>query len=154
MKIIAKSLIILSIIAGMVCFTFTCKQAEQSTELTNKKLPNGGEVNGPRTIENIEQHLKMLQPRFDFFYKKHKKLQPSLEGTIELIFEIDAKGNVFYFDIGNSTTKAPEFEDEILNAVANHKFGTWNQGKETTEVIIPLEFSGEVDTEPKRKLEL
>ena len=153
MKIMKKSITVLSII-GAVCFALSCNQVEQAPKVVNKKLPNGGEVNGPRSIENIDIHIKQLQPRFDFFYKKHKKLNPDLEGIIELIFEIDEKGNVFYFEIATSTTKAPEFEDEILHAVANHKFGEWTAGKGNTEVIIPLKFSGEVDFEPQKKLEL
>ena len=93
MKMMCKSMFIVSVI-GIVFFALSCKQAEQSADVVNKKLSNGGEVNGPRSIENIEQHLKQLQPRFDFFYKKHKKLQPDMEGTIQLIFEIDENGEI------------------------------------------------------------
>jgi hypothetical protein len=121
----------------------SCNQAEKSTEVVNKKLPNGGEVNGPRSVENIETHLSQLKPRFDFFYQKYKKIRPELKGIIELVFEIDSKGNVYYFDIGNSTTKDPEFEDEILHALSNHKFGAWAGGKGATEVIYPLQFGME-----------
>ena len=106
-----------------------------------KKLPNGGEINGPRSIENIEANIKMLMPRFEYYHNKRLRINPDLHGTIELIFDIDAYGNVFYSTIGKSSTNDPDFNNEVLHAVTLHKFGEWPQGKGKTEVIYPFTFS-------------
>lgn len=108
-----------------------------------KKLSNGGEVNGPRSVENIEENFKMLVPRFEHFYKKRLRINPDLKGSMEFIIDIDADGNVFYSSIGKSTTNDPDFDDEILHAITLHKFGRWTEGREKTEVIYPFTFSQE-----------
>jgi hypothetical protein len=123
----------------MSCGGYTVKKGEGNF----KKLPNGGEVNGPRSIVNIEANIKMLIPRFEYFYKKRLRINPDLEGTVGFFFDIDAKGNVIYSTIGKSTTNDPDFNDEVLHAITLHKFGEWTQGKGKTEVIYPYTFTKE-----------
>jgi len=106
-----------------------------------KKLPNGGEVNGPRSAENVEKNLQVLKPRLEFFYSKRIKRNPELQGIIEFIFDVDSKGNVTYASIGKSSTRDPDFNDEVLTALSNHKFDEWTQGRDKTEVIYPYTFS-------------
>ena len=130
----------------MSCGGSTVKKGEGNF----KKLPNGGEVNGPRSIVNIEANIKMLIPRFEYFYKKRLKINPDLEGTVGFFFDIDANGNVVYSSIGKSTTNDPDFNDEVLHAITLHKFGEWTQGKGKTEVIYPYTFTKE-DIGPAKK---
>lgn len=128
---------LISTIAIISCGGSTVKKGEGNF----KKLPNGGEVNGPRSIENIDANIKMLIPRFEYFYSKRLKINPDLQGTIEFILDIDANGNVIYSSIGKSSTNDADFDDEILHAVSLHKFGEWTQGKGETEVIYPFTFT-------------
>ena len=113
-------------------------------------MPNGGEVNGPRSVENIEENIQMLVPRFEYFYKKRLRINPDLKGTMEFVIDIDANGDVFYSSIGKSTTNDPDFDDEILHAISLHKFGKWTGGKGKTEVIYPYSFSQE-DVKPAQE---
>ncbi len=118
-----------------------------------KKLSNGGEVRGPRSAENIEKNIGILRPRLDHYYKNHLEENPELQGTIELIFDVDAKGKIVYVNIAKSTVKAPLFEEEILTALSNHAFDEWDQGKDRTEVIYPLTFTPEKKEEPESTTE-
>ena len=142
----------LLLIAVMSCILIiSCGGATATKGEENfKKLPNGGEVNGPRSIENIEDNFKMLVPRFEYFHKKRLRINPDLKGTIEFVIDIDANGDVFYSSIGKSTTNDPDFDDEILHAISLHKFGKWTGGKGKTEVIYPFSFSKE-DVKPARE---
>ncbi len=106
-----------------------------------KKLANGGEVSGPRSAENIEKNIAILMPRLNHYYLKKLEENPGLQGTIELIFDVDADGSVIYVNLGKSTVKDPVFEDEVLAALSNHTFDVWTQGKDKTEVIYPLTFT-------------
>ena len=140
-----KSLRLFVSVAVACCLcAFSCNNKTVSTSSSQlKKLPNGGEVSGPRSVENIEQQIGMLVPRLQYFYQKELKENPSLGGTIELIFEVDADGSVMYVNMGKSTLKAPVFEDEILTALSNHTFGAWKQGKDKTYVVYPMTFTPE-----------
>ena len=132
-------ILVIGSISLMSCGGSTVKKGEGNF----KKLPNGGEINGPRSIVNIEANIKMLIPRFEYFYKKRLKINPDLKGTIEFFFDIDAEGNVIYSTIGKSSTNDPDFNDEVLHAITLHKFGEWTQGKGKTEVIYPFTFTKE-----------
>ena len=136
-KLFLILVITISSVSLMSCGGKTVKKGEGYF----KKLPNGGEINGPRSIENIDANIKMLLPRFEYYYNKRLRINPDMQGTVELIFDIDANGNVFYSTIGRSTTNDPDFNDEILHAVTSHKFGRWPQGKGKTEVIYPFTFT-------------
>lgn len=138
-KLFLILILVINSISLMSCGGSTVKKGEGNF----KKLPNGGEVNGPRSIVNIEANIKMLIPRFEYFYKKRLKINPDLEGTVGFFFDIDAKGNVVYSSIGKSTTNDPDFNDEVLHAITLHKFGEWTQGKGKTEVIYPYTFTKE-----------
>lgn len=143
------SLLLITIISFFLilsCGGATVKRGEDYI----KKLPNGGEVNGPRSIENIEENIQMLVPRFNHFFKKRLRINPDLKGTIEFILDIDADGEVIYSSIGKSTTNDPDFDDEILHAISLHKFGEWTQGRGKTEVLYPYTFSQE-EIEPAQK---
>ena len=65
---------------------------------------------------------------------------PDLEGTIELLFDVNDKGIVTYVNMGKSTIGDPVFIEEVLTAVSNHEFDVWGKGKEKTEVVYPLTF--------------
>ena len=142
-------ILVIGSISLMSCGGSTVKKGEGNF----KKLPNGGEVNGPRSIVNIEANIKMLIPRFEYFYKKRLKINPDLEGTVEFFFDIDAKGNVIYSTIGKSSTNDPDFNDEVLHAITLHKFGEWTQGKGKTEVIYPYTFTKEEIGPAKKDVE-
>lgn len=143
------SLLLIAIISCVLilsCGGDTVKKGEGNF----KKLPNGGEVNGPRSIENIEENIEMLVPRFEYFYKKRLRINPDLKGTMEFVIDIDANGDVIYSSIGKATTNDPDFDDEILHAISLHKFGQWTQGRGKTEVIYPFTFS-QKETKPARE---
>ena len=138
---------IISCVLLLSCGGATVKKGEGNF----KKLPNGGEVNGPRSVENIEENFKMLVPRFEYFFKKRLRINPELKGTVQFVLDIDANGDVIYSSIGKSTTNDPDFDDEILHAISLHKFGQWTQGRGKTEVIYPFSFSQEGAAEEKVK---
>lgn len=137
-----KSLRLFVTVAVACCLcSFSCNKKTVATGSSQiKKLSNGGEVTGPRSVENIEQQIGMLVPRLQYFYQKELKENPSLEGTIELIFEVDANGSVMYVNMGKSTLKSPLFEEAILTALSNHTFGAWREGKDRTYVVYPMTF--------------
>ncbi len=139
---------LLLIVFGYI-FLISCSNAGKAGMTVNKKMTNGGEINGPRSIENIEENMKILEPRLLFFYEKQLKKNPELKGSIEFIFDIDEKGYVISAGIGKHTTDDPEFETKILQAISNHSFGKWNEGKGNTEVIYPLTFATEKAVEKK-----
>ena len=145
-KLFLIIILVISSISLMSCGGSTVKKGGSNF----KKLQSGGEVNGPRSIENIEANIKMLIPRFEYFYNKRLKINPDLEGTIEFIFDVDAKGNAFYSTIGKSSTNDPDFNDEVLHALTLHKFGEWTQGNGKTEVIYPYTFTKEEISPPKK----
>ena len=126
---------------GFLALLFIVSCAGVQDRTLFKKLPNGGEVNGPRSVENIEKNLQVLKPRLEFFYSKRIKRNPDLQGVIEFIFDVDSKGNVTFASIGKATTRDPDFNDEVLAALSNHKFDEWTQGRDKTEVIYPYTFS-------------
>lgn len=124
----------------VVFFLFLFAQEKQTAV---EGLPKGAEVNGPRPVENIVKHMNQLAPRFNFLVKKYRKIDPELAGMIELIIDVDKNGTAFFVDIGKNTIKNPEFEDELLHAVSNHKFEKIKKGRKKTEVIYPLYFENE-----------
>lgn len=142
----AHSVFCIVIVTAISLAGLSCNSKTGSSESAFKRLPNGGEVNGPRSVENIEKSMTLLMPRLLHFYNKRLKSNPDLKGTLELILDINADGTVNYVNLSKSTLKDPEFEEEVLTAFSIHTFGEWTQGKGKTEVIYPLIFTPEKET--------
>ncbi len=106
-----------------------------------KKLPNGGMVDGPRSIENVEKNFALLMPRLAYFYASSQKENPAMQGMIELLCNVDAKGTVTYVNMGKSTVKDPVCIEEILTALSNHQFDAWDEGKGETVIVYPILFT-------------
>lgn len=140
---------VLNIIIVMVCCfsILSCNTKTGKGATFFKRLQNGGEVNGPRTVENVEKNIGILMPRLQHYYNKRLKTNPELQGMIQVILDVDYKGTILYVNIGKATTKDPEFEEQILIAISNHSFDEWEGVKEKTEVIYPLTFVSEKKSE-------
>ncbi len=121
-------------------FTLLCSSSNKTKSAMLKKLPNGGEIDGPRSVENIENAMKVLKPRFNYIFKKYQKTKPDIAGTLQLYLDIDSKGNAKYVYIEKSTIKDPLFEEEVLIALSNHNYGEWREGRGKTIVVYPLQF--------------
>ncbi len=146
--------VILAVVFTIILFGGpACNSKSGSSESQFKRLPNGGEVNGPRSVENVEKNIALLLPRMQHFYKKYLKTNPELQGTIELIMDIDADGTVNYVNLAKSSLKHPEFEEEVLTAFSIHVFDEWTQGRDKTEVIYPLTFTPEKETKEEENTE-
>jgi len=99
---------------------------------------NGGMVRGPRTVENVKANMQRIMPRIYYLYSEALGPDSSLEGTVHLRMEIDAKGRPGFLGIHASTLNNEELEDLILAAIMESTFDQCKEGRGFTEIIYPV----------------
>lgn len=142
-------------IMSLLCLTSTlpyCAGAKAQRGAARKEvsLPDGGMKKGPRSVENVIRNMEMIVPRLRYLYAEMQVGKPELAGTVQMLLDVDWKGNVTYVSVWKSTMNDLTFEDLMEATLINHRFDVWREGKQKTEIIYPIEFRKEHATAAPR----
>jgi hypothetical protein len=89
-------------------------------------------------VENVKANMGRIIPRIYYLYSEALGPDSSLEGTVHLRIEIDAKGRHGYVGVHATTLHNEELEDLILAAIMESTFDECKEGRGITEIIYPV----------------
>lgn len=103
----------------------------------------GGLVRGPRTIENVKTNMVRIMPRLLYLYAEALGPDSSLQGIVHVRMDILPDGETGYVGVHSSTMQSETFEDLLVAALMESRFDEWQDSRDKTEVIYPVEFMPE-----------
>jgi len=136
-----------------VALLVACAGRASTAGYEEVRFGNGGLVKGPRTVENVKKNIERMLPRFYYLYAEARGPDSSMEGTVHVRMEIDAKGRPGYVGVHATTLDREGFEDLLIAAIAQSTFDEWTEGRGITEIIYPIHFTSEQASEAPKSRE-